>query len=78
MDDGRNEGEERIENNQGSQRGQIPFVLSIDIVPDHVSRTQQEVHESTLRIIVEERDAVEGPFVKVPLPGLGLMFRPRQ
>lgn len=34
-------------------------MLAIDVIPDHVTRTEKKMHESALSIIVEEGDAIE-------------------
>ena len=70
--------EKSIEDDQGRQRCQIALMLPPDVVPDHVSRTKQEVHEGTLRIIVEKRDAVESTLIEILLSGFGASLRPGQ
>ena len=41
-------------------------MLAANIVPNHVSGAQEQVHEGALGIVIEERDAVKGAFVELP------------
>ena len=46
----------RVEHQQGREGGEVPFVLAANLVPDHISRPEQDVREGSLCIIVQERD----------------------
>ena len=50
---------------------------ALDVVPNHVAGTEQELGERPFRVVIQERDAVERPFVEIAgmLPGL-LLFGP--
>ena len=60
-----NQREKCVEHDERSQRSEITLVVSADIVPDHIARTQQQMRERPLGVVVEERNAVERALVEI-------------
>ena len=77
LQEGCDQGEERVEDNERGQGREVPLVITLDVVPDHITGTQEQVRERTDRILVQEGDVVERPFVEIAgmLPGR-LLLRP--
>jgi GGDEF domain-containing protein len=77
LHDGGDQGEEGVEDDERRQGRQVSLVGALDVVPDHVARTEQEMGERPFRVVVQERDAVERPLVEIAgtLPDL-LLLRP--
>lgn len=70
LQNGRGQREKGIEDDKGCQRGEVSFVLALNVVADHVSGAQQQMLEGPLGVFVQKRNAVEGSFIKIAGAGL--------
>ena len=65
--DGNQHREKGIEDNQGSQRSQEALIIPLDIVPNHITGTKQQMDEGAFGVVVEKGDAVKRAFGKASL-----------
>ena len=77
LQEGGDQGEEGVEDDERRQGREIPLVITLDVIPDHIAGTQEQVRERPNRILVQEGDVVERSLVEIAgmLPGR-LLLRP--